>query len=79
MINDKIKTIGDLRKIIEGLSDDFTIEFRVREKVSDEELAKRKYPYPYDTEYFDGFEFDDIGWSDKVLCIGVTEGEGEIN
>ena len=65
-----------MRKIIEGLSDDFTIEFRVREKVSDEELAKRKYPYPYDTEYFDGFEFDDIGWSDKVLCLGVTEGKG---
>lgn len=71
-----IKTVGDLKKIIENLDDDFTIEFRVREKVSDEELAKRRYPYPYDTEYFDGIEFDDIGWSDKVLCLGVTEGKG---
>ena len=30
------------------------------------------YPYPYETEYFEGIEFDDIGYSDKKLCLGVT-------
>ncbi len=67
----KIKTIGDLRKVIANLDDDFTIELRVRTKISEEELAKRQYKYPYDTEYFDGVNFDDIGHSDKVLCLSV--------
>ena len=40
--------------------------------MTQEELKKRRYPYPYDTEYFEGIEFDDIGWSDKELCLGVT-------
>lgn len=74
----KIKTIGDLRKIIDDMDDDFIIEMRVRTKVSDEELAKRQYKYPYDTEYFKGFEFDDIGYSDKVICFSVEEGKCEI-
>lgn len=68
----EIETVGDLRKVMNGLSDDFKIEFRVRKKVSEEVLAKRRYSYPYDTEYFDGIEFDDIGHSDKKLCLGIT-------
>ena len=36
----RILTIGDLRKVIENLDDDFTIEMRVRTRVPDEELAK---------------------------------------
>ena len=44
---------------------------KVRTKISEEELTKRQYKYPYDTEYFDGIEFDDIGHSDKVLCLSV--------
>jgi hypothetical protein len=67
----RILTVGDLRKVIADLDDDFTIEMRVRTRVSDEELAKRSYPYPFDTEYIDGIEFDDIGYSDKVVCFGV--------
>ena len=67
----KILTVGDLRKVIADLDDDFTIEMRVRTRVPDEELAKRSYPYPFDTEYIDGIEFDDIGYSDKVVCFGV--------
>ena len=70
----KIKTIGDLRKIIDGMDDDFMIEMRVMSKVSDEELAKRQYKYPYDTEYFNGIEMDDICTSDRVLCLGVEIG-----
>lgn len=67
----RILTVGDLRKVIADLDDDFTIEMRVRTRVPDEELAKRSYPYPFDTEYFNGIEFDDIGYSDKVICFGV--------
>lgn len=73
-----IKTLGEFRKLTEQLDDDFKIEFRVRTRVPEEELIKRRYPYPFDTEYFEGFQFDDIGYSDKVICIGVNAGEGEI-
>lgn len=67
----KIENVGQLRKIIENLSDDYEIEMRVRRTLFDEELKKCLYPYPYDTEYLT-LEFDDIGVSDKVLCLGVT-------
>lgn len=67
-----IKTLGDFRKLTKDLGDDFEIEFRVRTRVPEEELKNRTYPYPYDTEYFEGFEFDDVGYSDKVACFGVT-------
>lgn len=67
-----IKTLGDFRRLTEDLDDDFTIEFRVRTRVPEEELKNRRYPYPYDTEYFEGFDFDDVGYSDKVACFGVT-------
>lgn len=66
-----IKNVGQLRKVIENLSDDYEIEMRVRRALSDEDLKGCWYPYPYDTEYLT-LEFDDIGVSDKVLCLGVT-------
>ena len=44
---------------------------RVRRKLSDEEFKQMRYAYPYETEYLT-LEFDDIGYSDKVLCMGVT-------
>ena len=61
----EIKNVGQLRKIIENLSDDYEIEMRVRRKLTDEELKNCRCPYPYDTEYLI-LEFDDIGVSDKV-------------
>ena len=36
----KVKNVGQLRKIIENLSDDFEIEMRIRRKLTDEELKK---------------------------------------
>lgn len=72
----KIKTVGQLRKIIESLSDDYEIEMRVRRRLTDEEIRQlhekygKIYPYPYYTQNTD-LEFDDIGVSDKVLCLGV--------
>lgn len=65
-----IKTVGDLRKVIADLSDDFEIEMRIRRRLTDEELKQMPYPYPYETEYAT-LEFDDIGHSDRVLCLGV--------
>lgn len=73
----EVKNVGQLRKIIENLSDDYEIEMRVRRKLSDDEVRElhnkhgRIYPYPYETQYVE-LEFDDIGVSDKVLCFGVT-------
>ncbi len=67
-----ITTIGDLKKAIANLPDDFSIEFRVRRRLTDEELKERRYPYPFDTTYIEGIDFDDIGWSDKEACFGVT-------
>lgn len=73
----EVKNVGQLRKIIENLSDDYEIEMRVRRKLSDDEVRELHnkygliYPYPYETQYVE-LEFDDIGVSDKVLCLGVT-------
>lgn len=66
----EIKTVGQLKKIIENLSDDYEIEIRVRRKLTDEELKDMIYPYPYNTQYTI-LEFDDIGVSDRVLCLGT--------
>ena len=70
-----IRTLGDFRKRFADFPDDFKIEFRVRRRLSDEELKNCIYPYPYATEYFDGFDVDDVGWSDREICLGVTLGE----
>lgn len=68
----KINTIGELKEMIVDLPDNMTIEFRVRRKLTDEELKQMRYPYPFETTYIDGFFFDDIGWSDNEACFGVT-------
>ena len=65
-----IKTIGDFRKLTEGLDDDFNIELRVRTKLPPEVLKEMSYPYPWKTIYSE-IEFDDIGYSNKGFCIGV--------
>lgn len=70
MVIEKNKTVGQLRKVIENLSDDYEIEMRIRRNLSDDKLKNQLYPYPYETLYTT-LEFDDIGVSDKVLCLGV--------
>jgi hypothetical protein len=71
----KIKTVGQLRDIIKDLDDDFNIELRVRRRLKDDELKNCLYPYPYETKYTT-LEFDDIGWSDKDLCLGCEPENG---
>lgn len=68
-MSEKIKTVGELRQLIKNLDDDFNIELRIRQRLSDEELRRMSYPYPYKTQYTH-LEFDDIGYSDKDLCLG---------
>ena len=41
-----IRTIKDLRELIDQLDDDFVIEFRVRRKLTEEELKNMIYPNP---------------------------------
>lgn len=67
-----IKTVGDLRKIINDLDDDYKLDIRIMKEIPEKELISRRYPYPW--EMIDGYlEFHDIGYSDKELCIGVYE------
>lgn len=70
---DKIKTVGELRRIIDDLEDDYEIDLRVRRHLTDDEAKKvcPIYPYPYVTDSNCQLEFDDVGVSDRVLCIGV--------
>lgn len=48
----------------------------VSDAMTDEDIIKlhkkygKIYPYPYETSYSE-LEFDDVGVSDKVLCLGV--------
>lgn len=72
MCIDKIKTVGDLKNLINNVNDDFKIEFRVHKRIPEEQLKNLRYPFPFDTENFEGIDFDDIGHSDKVLYLSVT-------
>ena len=67
-----IKTVGDLRKILNNLDDDYKLDIRIMKEIPEEELVGRSYPYPWNM--IDGYlEFQDIGYSDKEPCIGVYE------
>ena len=67
-----IKTVGELRKILNDLDDDYKLDIRIMKEIPEKELIGRSYPYPW--EMIDGYlEFQDIGYSDKELCIGVYE------
>lgn len=67
-----IKTVGELRKILNDLDDDYKLDIRIMKKIPEKELIRKGYPYPW--KMIDGYlEFQDIGYSDKELCIGVYE------
>ena len=61
--------VGELKQIINNLEDDYDIELRVRKKMTREEIKDLIYPYPYKTENTE-LVFDDVGVSDRVLCLG---------
>ena len=72
-----ITTIGELRDNIKDLSDDFKIELRVNKEIPNDILKNMSYPYPYESTHYRGFEFDDVGYSDKIYCISVLLSQGE--
>lgn len=67
-----IKTIGELKKAISNIDDDFTVDARIVRELSEEELSGSNYPYPY--EYTKAnLEIGDIGYSDKNVFIDVVK------
>lgn len=64
-------TVGEFKKIIANIPDEKEIEFSLQTQVSEEELAKMSYPYPYrnHTLTFAGY---DIGWSEGKCEIFVS-------
>ena len=42
-----IKTVGDLRKILNNLDDDYKLDIRIMKEIPEEELVGRSYPYPW--------------------------------
>jgi hypothetical protein len=65
-------TIKELKDLISSVPDNFIFEIEVEKKVSDEELAKRSYPYPFDTErcQVENGNYD-IGWSDERMKLNI--------
>ena len=72
----KIETVGELRKILNDLEDNYKLDIHIMKAIPEKELKGSRYPYP--CEMIDGYlEFQDIGVSDKELCLGVYENKGE--
>lgn len=67
-----IKTIGELKKAIANIDDDFTVTTRIVRELSEEELKGNAYPYPYEYSKAN-LEIGDIGCSDKDVFINVEE------
>ena len=65
-----IKTIGELKKAIANIDDDFTINARIVRELPEEELSGSNYPYPYE-HIKANLEIGDIGYSDKDVFINV--------
>ena len=65
-----IRTIGDLKKAIENIDDDFTVSVRIVRKLSEEELEHSYYPYPYDFAAAN-MEIGDVGYSDEDVFVNI--------
>ena len=71
---DKIETVGELRELLKDLDDDYKLDIRIMKAIPEKDLKGSRYPL----EMIDGYlEFQDIGVSDKELCLGVYENKGE--
>ena len=67
-----IKTIGELKKAIENIPDDFTLSTRIVRELSEEELKDSKYPYPYEYSKAN-IEIGDISYSDKDVFVNIEK------
>lgn len=71
---DKIETVGELRELLKDLDDDYKLDIRIMKAIPEKDLKGNRYPW----EMIEGYlEFQDIGVSDKELCLGVYENKGE--
>jgi len=68
----RVETVGDLRKIIEGLDDDYKIKTSVDRNVPDSVLNTINYISQIDSDRQQGFMFSDIDINYKEFCISVT-------
>jgi len=69
-------TVGELKKIIDGVPDNFIFEVDVEKEVSKEELSKMQYPCPFDSERCQVKSGNyDIGWSDGKMKVNVRINE----
>ena len=61
---------------------DYDIQTTIHKELSEEELSKRSFPFPYEN-YKTELELDDIGHSSNVICFGcdltLRETKGENN
>ena len=48
-MNTNIKTVGQLRRILKDFEDNFKLEMDYMILMTDEQLSKMSYPYPWDT------------------------------
>jgi len=48
---------------------DYDIQLTIHKQLSDTELSKRNFPFPYDN-YKTTLELDDIGHSSNLICFG---------
>lgn len=72
IINMKAKELANI--LLEN--PDFDIQLTVHKKLSENELVGMTYPYPY-ANYKVKLELDDIGYSDKLICLGCELKEHE--
>jgi len=71
-MNTNIKTVGQLRAILKDFDDDFKLEMDYMILLTDEQLSKMSYPYPWMRQECI-LEFHDVGYSDRVLCFGLYD------
>ena len=63
--------VKDLKKILENIPDDCKVIIRTSKRISEDKLKSMSYPYLYDLTSYDNLEFDDIGYSDKVVVFSI--------
>ena len=61
-------TIAELKELISNVPDNTEVNFELEEHVSNEQLSKMSYPYPYNMTKlcYAGY---DIGHSDRVIKL----------
>lgn len=64
--------VGELKKILEFIDDDFDLEIGVSKEIPEEVLKTMQYPYPFVSEQCKIDEgYYDIGHSSKLVLLHV--------